>query len=121
MIDQLEAFESWVGRRIYRPILCRLFGHPTLKWCGPDWISVSRECPRCGADQFIRATGYTHEVPRKKLRDFVCRHAHCGKPIYYSDFTGSWCHWSTAGEPGPNNTMAEPIEEGPKDDCQGRY
>lgn len=27
MIDALEAFENWFGEHVYRPVMCRLFGH----------------------------------------------------------------------------------------------
>jgi hypothetical protein len=49
---------------------------------------------------------------KKRLKEATCKHPHCGEPIYYSTFTATWLHWSTAGEACPNNTVAEPIEDG---------
>lgn len=54
MIDALEEFEAWCGRRLGW-LTCSLRGHPALEWPGPGWVSVARACPRCGAPQFITA------------------------------------------------------------------
>jgi hypothetical protein len=57
----------------------------------------------------------------KKLRETVCKHAHCRESIYYSDFTNSWCHLSTAGESCPNNTVAEPDDIPTDSGYEGRW
>ena len=60
-------------------------------------------------------------MARKRLREAVCRHAHCREPIYYSDFTGTWLHLSSAGESCPNNTVAEPDDTPTDSGYRGRY